>query len=533
MNAKRGLTHHALSIAVADGPDDGRRRLRLRLRLRPRRGVARRRAARARSLNDVPLATPPPERRTRGRAPGDRGDRVGRPALAGRLERRLVRGRPAACARSARSPISLCQVAAARVDGDGVAVALPRGRRRRRAAHRARERRPRRLPGDGRAARRAARTSSRTRPVVAARTADGARRAATLPVGLMVDWRIAERVAGAVAGGDGRAARRCPATSTAMARARASSASSRTRGSSRAAPLPPLEAVGRQAWARREPRHACARRSSPLARARWAAGRAAAVGRRRASSAWRWAASSASWGAACSGSTSSRCSIPSAPPRLLLVAPNLREAARSFERRRGRAARVGRLPRDHPRRAVRAACRGCATHLAGMLRELLGLAQGRGRPGARCCACPAAEDLRGLWDSVRDGGLVDAVAGPERKAVIDRLQATMALIEGHAEHVMDAAGAAVLPVAAPAARRAREAPARASRRWSSCSSACSASTSRCASTSVGKRFCDAVVARRGIAGLNRAWQRSGAAADARRSSTIPRAWIAPNAAFAL
>ena len=50
-----------------------------------------------------------------------------------------------------------------------------------------------------------------------------------------------------------------------------------------------------------------------------------------------------------------------------------------------------------------------------------------------------------MWDQIRDGGLVTAVAGPERKALIDRLQATMALIEGHAEHVMDAAGAPVLP----------------------------------------------------------------------------------------
>ena len=77
---------------------------------------------------------------------------------------------------------------------------------------------------------------------------------------------------------------------------------------------------------------------------------------------------------------------------------------------------------------------------------------------------------------MREGGLVGAVAGPERKALIDRLQATMALIEGHAEHVMDAAGAPVLPNVAQAARRDGPPPRASARRCSSCSSACSAST---------------------------------------------------------
>ena len=81
-----------------------------------------------------------------------------------------------------------------------------------------------------------------------------------------------------------------------------------------------------------------------------------------------------------------------------------------------------------------------------------------------------------MWDQVRDGGLVTAVAGPERKALIDRLQATMALIEGHAEHVMDAAGAPVLPNVGEAPRRDGPPPQGTARRCSSCSSGCSAST---------------------------------------------------------
>ena len=72
---------------------------------------------------------------------------------------------------------------------------------------------------------------------------------------------------------------------------------------------------------------------------------------------------------------------------------------------------------------------------------------------------------------MREGGLVHAVAGPERKAILDRVQATMALIEGHAEHVMDAAGAAVLP-SLPKLREALDRRRRDSRRWSGCSSGC-------------------------------------------------------------
>ena len=80
-----------------------------------------------------------------------------------------------------------------------------------------------------------------------------------------------------------------------------------------------------------------------------------------------------------------------------------------------------------------------------MLRELLDSVNVQVDASRAAAAAQAATTCARQWDSVRDGGLVHAVAGPERKAIIDRLQAAMALIEGHAEHVMDAAGAAVLP----------------------------------------------------------------------------------------
>ena len=45
---------------------------------------------------------------------------------------------------------------------------------------------------------------------------------------------------------------------------------------------------------------------------------------------------------------------------------------------------------------------------------------------------------------MRDGGLITLAAGPERMAIIDEMQAVMAVVEGHAEHVMDAVGADAL-----------------------------------------------------------------------------------------
>ena len=179
--------------------------------------------------------------------------------------------------------------------------------------------------------------------------------------------------------------------------------------------------------------------------------RPAAIGRRRAHRRWRSAGSSASWAAACSASTSWRCSMPSARRGCCSWRPTCaRPRASSTSTQAELLEWVVVHEVTH------------AVQFTGVpwLREHL----------ARCCAScsasvnvevdptallrmPKLQDLRAAVDSVREDGLVHAVAGPERKAILDRLQATMALIEGHAEHVMDAAGADVLPVL-PALREA-------------------------------------------------------------------------------
>lgn len=54
-------------------------------------------------------------------------------------------------------------------------------------------------------------------------------------------------------------------------------------------------------------------------------------------------------------------------------------------------------------------------------------------------------DVADLVSRAREGGLAMLLAGPRRTDALRRIQATMALVEGHAEHVMDAAGAPLVP----------------------------------------------------------------------------------------
>jgi putative hydrolase len=131
--------------------------------------------------------------------------------------------------------------------------------------------------------------------------------------------------------------------------------------------------------------------------------------------------------------------------------------------------------------------------------------------------------VRALIEAVREGGVTALVVGPGRKALLDRMQATMAVLEGYAEHVMDAVGADLLPdlpklrAALNRRRRDRSGLLRVLERLIGLDL-------KLRQYEQGKAFCDGVVARGGIAALNRVW-RAPEALPTLRELDDPAAWL--------
>jgi uncharacterized protein (DUF2342 family) len=109
-----------------------------------------------------------------------------------------------------------------------------------------------------------------------------------------------------------------------------------------------------------------------------------------------------------------------------------------------------------------------------------------------------------LADRFREGGLAALVQNDEQREVMERMQAAMAVVEGHAEHVMDALAPELVPqheglrAAMDARRQSRSAPERVLLRLLGMEM-------KLRQYEIGKEFCDVVVADGGIASLNRVW----------------------------
>ncbi len=139
-----------------------------------------------------------------------------------------------------------------------------------------------------------------------------------------------------------------------------------------------------------------------------------------------------------------------------------------------------------------------------MLRELLEGMQVGVRLGA-ALGLPSGDDLRGLIARLRAGELMRIGLGEERWGLVERMQATMSLVEGHAEHVMDAVGAEVLPslermrAAMDRRRRGRAWPWRIVERLLGLEM-------KMRQYELGRAFCDEVVAGGGPTALARVWE---------------------------
>jgi coenzyme F420 biosynthesis associated uncharacterized protein len=77
-------------------------------------------------------------------------------------------------------------------------------------------------------------------------------------------------------------------------------------------------------------------------------------------------------------------------------------------------------------------------HLRALAAELIsGTAEGIDPSGVKALIGRAIRSPREVVASLLRGELLDTITSPEHRAPLDRLQAAMSVIEGHAEHVMD------------------------------------------------------------------------------------------------
>jgi coenzyme F420 biosynthesis associated uncharacterized protein len=118
---------------------------------------------------------------------------------------------------------------------------------------------------------------------------------------------------------------------------------------------------------------------------------------------------------------------------------------------------------------------------------------------------PDSRDLKTLVDKVREDGIASLALGPERRATLDRLQSLMSVLEGYAEHVMDAVGAEVIPEL-PKLREALQRRRRDRSGLLRVLEKLIGMDLKLRQYEQGKAFCDGVVARAGISALNRVWE---------------------------
>jgi putative hydrolase len=125
--------------------------------------------------------------------------------------------------------------------------------------------------------------------------------------------------------------------------------------------------------------------------------------------------------------------------------------------------------------------------------------------------------------AVLRGELTRLLGDPKRRATLDRLQATMSVVEGHAEHVMDASAAALGLELTELRRRLN---ARRERRGGlgDLLARLLGLDLKLRQYELGKAFCDGVAAEAGAEGLRLVW---GPAADLPPVYELerPRAWL--------
>ncbi len=131
------------------------------------------------------------------------------------------------------------------------------------------------------------------------------------------------------------------------------------------------------------------------------------------------------------------------PPRLLFVLPNLGQAVEAFGAEEDEFMTWVAL--HEVTHAVQfAGVPWLHGHLAGLVKELLKSAEVR-IESPRKLRMPSGDEFKRIAGALRHGDLISLVTNDAERATLDRVQAVMAVIEGHAEHVMDAVAPDLLP----------------------------------------------------------------------------------------
>ncbi len=213
---------------------------------------------------------------------------------------------------------------------------------------------------------------------------------------------------------------------------------------------------------------------------------------------------------------------PEPTPRLLLVGPNLVSAATDMGI--DRASFLGWVVLHEMTHVLQfSGVSWLRPHLGSLLREYMDTVEVRIDRGA-AGGLPLLPKPAKLVEHFREGGLAALVQTREQRRLMGRMQALMAVVEGYAEHTMDAVGEEVLPAyagmreAMDRRRGERSAPERVLQRLLGFEM-------KLRQYELGKRFCDSVVDRAGVEGLNAVWE-SPAAVPTLHELQRPDHWLA-------
>ena len=214
------------------------------------------------------------------------------------------------------------------------------------------------------------------------------------------------------------------------------------------------------------------------------------------------------------------------PPRLLFVLPNLGQAVRSFDADEKEFMTWVTL--HEVTHAVQfAGVPWLHAHVAGLVRELLSRAEVR-IDTPRKLRLPSADEIRRATTALRQGDLVSIVTTRAERETLDRVQAVMAVIEGHAEHVMDAVAPDLVP-SLPRLRAGIDRRRRSQTGLSRLVARLLGMDLKLRQYEQGKQFCDAVVREAGVAALHHVFS-SPEALPTLSELSEPRAWLERTAA---